>query len=237
MEPADHTTDRPARRLRRRHAIRAVAGSAALIGVSLARGRMWRKLIPRRGEHRKLDRLEQPVRRGRRRQRPCARRRRSGAVSSAGAGAGAVRALAIARRQPRECAEVLGLHARERGAQLPRPQRPGRDPVRLEQRHQSELAAVPGRLAEVPQVRGRGAPPSPAQQAQTQAQALRFAACMRAHGVPRFPDPQFSGGGVQFRVGGPSGGGIDPSSPLFQKAQKACAPDLPGELPKVAPGG
>ena len=49
---------------------------------------------------------------------------------------------------------------------------------------------------------------------------LRFSQCMRAHGVPNFPDPTFSGGGV--RIGfGPSSG-INPQSPAFQKAQSDC---------------
>lgn len=71
-----------------------------------------------------------------------------------------------------------------------------------------------------------GKPPSPAQQAKMQEQALKFSACMRSHGVPNFPDPEFhsSAGGVSVRLGSKRGGpgGIDPSSPKFQAAQKAC---------------
>ena len=72
-----------------------------------------------------------------------------------------------------------------------------------------------------------GQPPSPAQQAKIQAQALKFSACMRAHGVPRFPDPQFGNGKVSIHIG--SGSGIDPQSPQFQAAQQACASELPGK--------
>ena len=46
--------------------------------------------------------------------------------------------------------------------------------------------------------------------------------CMRSHGVPNFPDPQFQtapGGGFGVKIGGP---GVNPSSPAFQAAQKAC---------------
>jgi hypothetical protein len=67
-----------------------------------------------------------------------------------------------------------------------------------------------------------GGAPSPAQQAQIKAEALAMARCMRSHGVPNFPDPQFQngpGGGFGIRLGGP---GIDPNSPAFQAAQKAC---------------
>jgi hypothetical protein len=56
-----------------------------------------------------------------------------------------------------------------------------------------------------------------------QAQALKFSACMRSHGVPNFPDPTFSGGGVQLHVTG-----IDPTSPQMIAAQKACQSLQPG---------
>jgi hypothetical protein len=54
--------------------------------------------------------------------------------------------------------------------------------------------------------------------------ALQFAQCMRTHGVSNFPDPQVTGGpggGVEMRIGGP-GSGLNPASPAFQSAQKAC---------------
>ena len=51
-----------------------------------------------------------------------------------------------------------------------------------------------------------------------QAQLLEFSACMRAHGLKDFPDP--SNGGLQIRV--QPGSDLDPSSPQFQNAQKAC---------------
>jgi hypothetical protein len=73
-----------------------------------------------------------------------------------------------------------------------------------------------------------GQAPSPAEQAKAQAQALKFSACMRSHGVPKFPDPQFSGGRASLRIGPSSG--IDPSSPVFQAAEKACRGNLPGSI-------
>jgi hypothetical protein len=60
---------------------------------------------------------------------------------------------------------------------------------------------------------------SPADLARMKQTALRFAQCMRSHGVPDFPDPQIQsgpGGGVAIRVGG---AGVDPSSPAFKSAQ------------------
>ena len=66
-----------------------------------------------------------------------------------------------------------------------------------------------------------GGKPSPQQQKQAEERALRFSACMRSHGEPNFPEPEFQAGGVRLHVkAGP--GGIDPRSPQFQAAQKAC---------------
>ncbi len=76
--------------------------------------------------------------------------------------------------------------------------------------------------------------PSASQIAQLKANGVKFAACMRSHGVPNFPDPQFQtgpGGGVGVRIGGP-GSGLDPKSPAFQSAQKSC-----GSLIGIKGGG
>ena len=75
-----------------------------------------------------------------------------------------------------------------------------------------------------------GGRPSQQQIAKAEQQALAFSKCMRSHGVPNFPDPQFStngGFGVRVKIGGP-GSGLDPNSPTFQRAQQACAKVLPG---------
>jgi len=82
-----------------------------------------------------------------------------------------------------------------------------------------------------------GGLPSPAEQAKTQAQALKFSACMRSHGLPNFPDPTFSGGGVRVTLrGGPGSSGLNPQSPKFQAAQQACQGILPGRV-GGGPGG
>jgi hypothetical protein len=44
--------------------------------------------------------------------------------------------------------------------------------------------------------------------------ALKFAQCMRSHGVPNFPDPGHAAGG--------SGSGINPQAPGFQSAGQKC---------------
>jgi hypothetical protein len=52
---------------------------------------------------------------------------------------------------------------------------------------------------------------------------LKFAKCMRAHGVADFPDPS-PNGGMQLHADAHSG--LNPDNPVFQKAQKACEPIL-----------
>jgi hypothetical protein len=47
---------------------------------------------------------------------------------------------------------------------------------------------------------------------------IALATCMRAHGVPSFPDPPAGGGGVNL-----AGTGIDPQAPAFKSAQAECA--------------
>jgi hypothetical protein len=81
-----------------------------------------------------------------------------------------------------------------------------------------------------------GGQPSPQQIAKAEKQALDFSKCMRSHGVPKFPDPQFStNGGFGVRIGA-RGSGLDPSSPTFQHAQQACAKNLPGLIKTQPPG-
>ena len=65
--------------------------------------------------------------------------------------------------------------------------------------------------------------PTSAQHSAIIAQMLKLSVCMRAHGVPNFPDPGPHGLHI--------GSNIDPRSPQFQAAQKACAHDFPGGSP------
>jgi hypothetical protein len=52
---------------------------------------------------------------------------------------------------------------------------------------------------------------------------IKFADCMRSHGVQHFPDPALAGG-IQI----PDNSGINPRSPAFLSAQNACSKLLPG---------
>jgi hypothetical protein len=65
--------------------------------------------------------------------------------------------------------------------------------------------------------------PTPAEKARDQARLLKFAACMRAHGLPKFPDPNPEGG-----ISVNKNSGIDRNSAQFKEAEEACEDLLPG---------
>jgi hypothetical protein len=70
-----------------------------------------------------------------------------------------------------------------------------------------------------------GGKPDPQEQAKEQQQALKFSQCMRSHGVPKFPDPKFQpNGGTMMTIGKD----VNPNSPQFKAAQKACRKLVPG---------
>lgn len=62
----------------------------------------------------------------------------------------------------------------------------------------------------------KGAPPQQAIE-QNFKRDLKFSACMRAHGVAKFPDPTKDEHGEGIEVHG-----IDPNTPQFKAAMKAC---------------
>jgi hypothetical protein len=77
----------------------------------------------------------------------------------------------------------------------------------------------------------QGPPISGAQLAKMKQGAIKMAECMRAHGVPNFPDPKVRSGpgghGIEVQIGAPPGssgspGAINPRSPAFQNAQNHC---------------
>ena len=96
----------------------------------------------------------------------------------------------------------------------------------------------------------RGAVQLPAGlQRKLETQALQYAACMRSHGVPNFPDPIIRNGTVGFHIaarapapqsssgasgskssgsGPKSSGGPPAMPPQFQAAQRACQNLMPG---------
>lgn len=72
---------------------------------------------------------------------------------------------------------------------------------------------------------------SPEEKVAHEEAVLKFARCMREHGVTVHPST--SGGGMLIHVQRGSGGGPNPESPAFQSAQKACQ----GLFPPVKGGG
>ena len=69
-------------------------------------------------------------------------------------------------------------------------------------------------------------PGSGAKLAAAHGRFVAFSQCMRAHGVPNFPDPS-SSGGIQIT----QGSGVNPFSPAFKAAQGKCRKLLPGGGP------
>jgi hypothetical protein len=53
---------------------------------------------------------------------------------------------------------------------------------------------------------------------------LKYAECMRSHGITNFPDPVESSNNIGFNT---QGTGIDQNSPQFKAADKACQPLMP----------
>ena len=68
-------------------------------------------------------------------------------------------------------------------------------------------------------------PLSAAQQAAMKAGNLRYAQCMRAHGISDFPDPNSQG---QLQIQARPGSDLDPNNPRYQSANTACQHFEPG---------
>ena len=120
---------------------------------------------------------------------------------------------------------------RAHGVQIEDPKGPGlafhitgRDPARMEAAQKACNHFLRGAVKR----------PSAAQQAKVRDNALKFARCMRQHGVD-FPDPQFQGGKVTMRFGGP-GQKLKPDDPTLRAAQRACQHFM-GPARKGGPGG
>jgi hypothetical protein len=72
------------------------------------------------------------------------------------------------------------------------------------------------------------------QRAEFKEAALAHARCMRAHGIEKFPDPQFNAdGGASIQFG--PGAGIDLEDPDFKAAQEECQGELPQMRAEPAP--
>jgi hypothetical protein len=66
---------------------------------------------------------------------------------------------------------------------------------------------------------------------------LALAKCMRANGVPNFPDPSGNGGGIQVQAssdGSMTVNGVAVSAPAFQNATNKCRSEMPQGPPVSA---
>jgi hypothetical protein len=71
-----------------------------------------------------------------------------------------------------------------------------------------------------------GSPPSAAQVRQVRELSLQFSRCVRAHGLPDFPDPDSTG-----RIPDPASVGVDQGAPKFEAANSACGRYRPPYIP------
>jgi hypothetical protein len=97
------------------------------------------------------------------------------------------------------------------------------------------IAACGSNTASSPTAVAAGSGPTAARFQQDQADAVRFADCMRSDGVAGFPDPQTSPRAFKFSLG-PSSGYAQ--SPAFERAYPECRHLLPDGGPssqKAAP--
>jgi hypothetical protein len=125
---------------------------------------------------------------------------------------------------------------RDHGVDFPDPQRVGSGGIKITGRNinpnDPKTKSAQSACQKYMQI-GGGESIDPARRAKLQESALKYARCMREHGVD-MPDPKLSGkGGLTFQAGPGSGGGnsgpgkgkglgVNPESPKFKAADKAC---------------
>ena len=122
------------------------------------------------------------------------------------------------RRTLRRGDDAHGARAARRGLRGQLPEH-GRGAPRVEhfRQHLEHLERLAGRLG-----RGLGVA--------RHSQAVAYSGCMRAHGVPNFPDPQVSASGNEVKVAIEGHTAIT-GNPHFKSAQQACSKLLPGGGP------
>jgi hypothetical protein len=78
----------------------------------------------------------------------------------------------------------------------------------------------------------KGGKPSRQQEQKEQQAMLKLAQCMRAHGVPKYPDPKVNpNGGSEMTMGED----VNPNSPQFKAAQATCQKLVPNSPLSVGP--
>jgi hypothetical protein len=94
-------------------------------------------------------------------------------------------------------------------------------------RHHLPIALAPVTCLVALSACGSSGPSSSAGTGSGNALAIKFAECMRSHGVPNFPDPGKPAAGP--------GSGIDPQSPAFQSSAQKCDKLTNNPQPKGTP--
>jgi hypothetical protein len=111
---------------------------------------------------------------------------------------------------------------RQHGVQMEDPDSSGRITIKANSGTQGTIDAAQKACRQFEPGGGKGA--GKGMSKQDQAKFLKFAQCMRQHGV-QMADPDFSGGGVKTRIQGNRGDVVDKAK--IDAAQKACSSVLP----------
>jgi hypothetical protein len=145
---------------------------------------------------------------------------------------------ADARAKARDAALKFAQCMRQHGVDMPDPGTGGRQVFKVgpgEDTTPEEMEAAQ-RACEKYQKDIKPPEMSPEEQAEFKKAALAHAQCMRDHGLDDFPDPTFGENGqAQIRIR--AGSGMDPESPKFQAAQKACQSKMPKGPSTTSAGG
>ncbi|WP_445149762.1 hypothetical protein [Baekduia sp. Peel2402] len=85
---------------------------------------------------------------------------------------------------------------------------------------------------------GGGSGPGPGDDPKQRDAMLAYSKCMRQNGVPKFPDPKFSGNKVELSIRTKDGSvNLNPDAPAFKAAEKVCQSklaDVMGGGPRTA---
>jgi hypothetical protein len=143
----------------------------------------------------------------------------TGVASAAGGAAGASASAApsaSASSDPLKFAQCM----REHGIDMADPETGGKVQIRIKSADKTKLEGAQKACGKYMQ---GGGPFGGKSDPKARDALLKFAQCMREHGV-NMPDPQPGQNGFMFR----KGQGVDPESPTFKTAQKACEKYMPG---------
>src|SRR5438105_2676467 len=118
---------------------------------------------------------------------------------------------------------------REHGVNISTPNGPGGGPLKINGTNPQVMQAAQ-KACERYRPRGAKEKLSPAERAAREDAVRNFARCMRSHGIELQTETRNGGGEIGIHI---NRNGVNPESPTFQAAQKACE----GYLPKLRPAG